>query len=137
MRYEKLSPELTGRLRRDREEGKTPRVGAGEADALRRAPDRDRPNLWRPAYARDVDKILHSAYYSRYQDKTQVFSFTHNDDVTRRALHVQLVSRIARGMGAILGLDLDLIEAIALGHDIGHTPFGHAGEKYLSELYFG
>ena len=137
MRYEKLSAELTERIRRDRAEGKTPRRGATEAQAQRRDPTRDRANLWRPAYARDAEKILHSAYFSRYQDKTQVFSFTHNDDVTRRALHVQLVSRIARGMGAVLGLDLDLIEAIALGHDIGHTPFGHAGEKFLSELYFG
>ena len=137
MLYEKLSPEITERILADRARGTSPRRGAGEEMALRRNPARDRASLWRPAYARDVDKILHSAYYSRYQDKTQVFSFTHNDDVTRRALHVQLVSRIARGMGAILGLDLDLIEAIALGHDIGHTPFGHAGEKYLSALYRG
>ena len=68
------------------------------------------------------------------QDKTQVFSFYENDDITRRALHVQLVSRIARNIGAVLGLNLDLIEAISLGHDIGHTPFGHAGERFLSEL---
>lgn len=57
-----------------------------------------------------------------------MFSFYNNDDLSRRALHVQLVSRIARNIGSVLGLNLDLIEAIALGHDIGHTPFGHAGE---------
>ena len=95
----------------------------------------DRESVWRPAYLRDADKILHSPYYNRYTDKTQVFSFYKNDDITRRALHVQLVSRTARTLGSVLGLNLDLIEAIALGHDIGHTPFGHAGERYLSEVY--
>lgn len=60
-----------------------------------------------------------------------------NDDISRRAFHVQLVSRIARNIGSVLGLNLDLIEAISLGHDIGHTPFGHAGERMLSELYHG
>ena len=94
----------------------------------------DKPNLWRPAFVRDIEKIIHLPYYNRYADKTQVFSFYSNDDITRRALHVQLVSRIARNIGAVLGLNLDLIEAISLGHDIGHTPFGHAGERFLSEL---
>ena len=83
---------------------------------------------------RDVEKIMHSPYYNRYADKTQVFSFYKNDDISHRALHVQLVSRIARNIGRMLGLDLDLIEAVALGHDIGHTPFGHAGEKALSSM---
>ena len=92
------------------------------------------PNIWRPAFVRDIEKIMHLPYYNRYADKTQVFSFYNNDDITRRALHVQLVSRIARNIGAVLGLNLDLIEAIALGHDIGHTPFGHAGERFLDEL---
>jgi dGTPase len=65
-----------------------------------------------------------------------VFSFYKNDDITRRGLHVQLVSRISRTIGKALNLNLDLIEAIALGHDIGHTPFGHAGESYLDALLF-
>ena len=64
-----------------------------------------------------------------------MFSLYKNDDISRRALHVQLVSRIARNIGRLLGLNLDLIEAIALGHDMGHTPFGHAGEAVLSKLY--
>ena len=64
-----------------------------------------------------------------------IFYFYKNDDITRRALHVQLVSRIARSIGSVLNLNLDLIEAIALGHDIGHTPFGHAGERYISEVF--
>ncbi|MBR3598376.1 MAG: HD domain-containing protein, partial [Lachnospiraceae bacterium] len=76
-------------------------------------------------------------YYNRYSDKTQVLSCYKNDDISRRALHVQFVSRIARTIGATLGLNLDLIEAISLGHDIGHTPFGHAGERFLNTLYKG
>lgn len=134
--YEKISPELTERIRHDRANNTSPRYAASGAMAVRRNPFYDKESVWRPAYVRDVDKIMHSPYYNRYTDKTQVFSFYKNDDITRRALHVQLVSRIARSIGAVLGLNLDLIEAIALGHDIGHTPFGHAGERYLSEMYY-
>ena len=107
-----------------------------DESAIRRDIGKDMGTLWRPSFVRDVEKILHLPLYNRYSDKTQVFSFYHNDDITRRALHVQLVSRIARNIGKILGLNLDLIEAIALGHDIGHTPFGHAGEDFLSELLY-
>jgi len=133
--YEKLSPELSERIREDIERGTRPQFMADSSRAVRRNPAYDRESIWRPAYARDVDKIMHSPYYNRYTDKTQVFSFYKNDDITRRALHVQLVSRIARSIGSVLNLNLDLIEAIALGHDIGHTPFGHAGERYISEVY--
>lgn len=103
---------------------------------IRRNPDKDKATFVRPAFVRDVEKILHLPVYNRYGDKTQVFSFYKNDDITRRGLHVQIVSRIARDLGAVLGLNVDLIEAIALGHDIGHTPFGHAGERFLSELLY-
>ena len=133
--YEKLSAEISERIKYDRENGTLPRFGRDGNDAVRRNPLFDKQSIWRPAYARDVDKIMHSPYYNRYTDKTQVFSFYKNDDITRRALHVQLVSRIARSIGSVLNLNLDLIEAIALGHDIGHTPFGHAGERYISEVY--
>jgi len=88
----------------------------------------------RPPYYRDADRILHSKAYSRYIDKTQVFYRVDNDHVTHRVLHVQLVSKIARTIGRALGLNEDLIEAIALGHDIGHVPYGHAGESILSDL---
>ncbi len=94
-----------------------------------------RYDIIRPPYAYDVDCIIYNPFYNRYTDKTQVFSFYKNDDVTRRALHVQLVSKIARTIGRALRLNLDLIEAIALGHDMGHTPFGHKGEELLSECY--
>ena len=133
--YEKLSAEVSERIREDIEKGTRPAFAADGSKAQRRNPAFDKESVWRPAYARDVDKIMHSPYYNRYTDKTQVFSFYKNDDITRRALHVQLVSRIARSIGSVLNLNLDLIEAIALGHDIGHTPFGHAGERYISEVY--
>ena len=88
----------------------------------------------RPIFFRDIDRIIHSLGYTRYIDKTQVYSFTKNDHITHRVLHVQLVSKIARTIGRSLKLNEDLIEAIALGHDIGHTPFGHKGENYLNYL---
>lgn len=88
----------------------------------------------RPEFFRDIDRIIHSQGYTRYIDKTQVYSFTDNDHITHRVLHVQLVSKIARTIGRALRLNEDLIEAIALGHDIGHTPFGHTGERFLDEI---
>ena len=88
----------------------------------------------RQNFALDTDRILHSLAYSRYVDKTQVFYLIKNDHITHRVLHVQLVSKIARTVGRLLRLNEDLIEAIALGHDIGHTPFGHDGERFLSEV---
>ena len=89
---------------------------------------------YRQKFSVDVDRILHSRAYTRYIDKTQVFYLIHHDHITHRVLHVQLVSKISRTIGRCLGLNEDLIEAIALGHDIGHTPFGHDGERFLSEL---
>lgn len=132
-KYFDLSEELQQRIMEDRKNGYVNPYRTEDEAVIRRQPNRDRHKLLRPAYVRDCEKIMHAPYYNRYADKTQVFSFYKNDDITRRALHVQLVSRIARNIGSLLGLNLDLIEAIALGHDIGHTPFGHAGERYLSE----
>ena len=88
----------------------------------------------RQPFAQDADRILHSRAYSRYIDKTQVFSLVDNDHITHRVLHVQMVSRIGRTIGRFLGLNEDLIEAVALGHDIGHPPFGHEGERILSRM---
>lgn len=101
--------------------------------AQRRTPEKRLQDGYRQAYALDTDRILHSRAYTRYIDKTQVFYLIKNDHITHRVLHVQLVSKIARTIGRFLGLNEDLIEAIALGHDIGHTPFGHDGERFLSE----
>jgi dGTPase len=89
---------------------------------------------YRQAFSIDVDRILHSRAYMRYIDKTQVFYLIQNDHITHRVLHVQLVSKIARTIGRFLGQNEDLIEAISLGHDIGHAPFGHDGESFLSEI---
>ena len=96
--------------------------------------DRLKDNELRTAFSKDTDRIIHSMNYTRYIDKTQVYSFIENDHITHRVLHVQLVSKIARTIGKILNLNLDLIEAIALGHDIGHTPFGHTGERVLNDI---
>ena len=104
------------------------------AEAIRRAREEHRDTDYRQAFSIDVDRILHAHAYARYIDKTQVFSLIKNDHITHRVLHVQLVSKIARTIGRYLSLNEDLIEAIALGHDIGHAPFGHDGERYLSEL---
>lgn len=132
--YHKLSEELQEQIIIDKRNHYQSPYRCNDEDIIRRDKNHDIPNLWRPAFVRDIEKIMHLPYYNRYADKTQVFSFYNNDDITRRALHVQLVSRIARNIGSVLGLNLDLIEAIALGHDIGHTPFGHAGERFLDEL---
>ncbi len=136
LNYQSLSAELTEQMLADRKNGTLPMVGFDEVNAIRRNNQRDKANVIRTAFIRDIDKIMHCPYYNRYADKTQVFSFYKNDDITRRGLHVQLVSRIARTIGKALNLNLDLIEAIALGHDIGHTPFGHAGERFLDELVY-
>lgn len=136
LKYENLSAELYNQIIKDRENNSLPPFAFNESGARRRDANRDKSSLIRPAFIRDIDKIMHCPYYNRYADKTQVFSFYKNDDITRRSLHVQLVSRIARTIGKVLNLNLDLIEAIALGHDIGHTPFGHAGEAFLDELFF-
>lgn len=136
MFYEKLSDQVTEKIVSDREIGAKNINAFNEAEVIRRDGGRDKANVIRTAFIRDIDKIIHCPYYNRYADKTQVFSFYKNDDITRRGLHLQLVSRIARTIGKALNLNLDLIEAIALGHDIGHTPFGHAGEEFLDELLF-
>ncbi len=101
---------------------------------VRRSKENKRSSEYRQAFAIDADRILHSLAYTRYIDKTQVFYLIKNDHLTHRVLHVQLVSKIGRTIGRFLGLNEDLIEAISLGHDIGHPPFGHDGERFLSAL---
>ena len=140
----RLAPGLTGTLSREAARQVEERLASGalspfacpDAAAIRReADERDQDTCLRPAYIRDAEKIVHLPSYNRLAGKTQVFSFRANDDLCRRGLHVQLVARVARDIGRALGLNLDLIEAIALGHDIGHTPFGHAGERFLNDVY--
>ncbi len=88
----------------------------------------------RPNFFRDTDRIIYSSSYTRYIGKTQVFTLPTNDNVSRRSIHVQLVAKIARSIGRALSLNEDLIEAIALGHDLGHVPYGHVGERFLNEI---
>lgn len=134
--YLSLDPAIEAAIRRDRATGARNPHRFDDTDVVRREDKpHDRATLARPAFARDIEKIVNVPAYNRYAGKTQVFSFVENDDICRRGLHVQLVSRIARGIGSLLGLNGELIEAIALGHDVGHTPFGHAGERFLSRSY--
>jgi dGTPase len=130
---DKTLAELKGLLNRQENENLSP-LAVRNADGVRRLPDERMESDYRQAFSVDVDRILHSLAYARYIDKTQVFYLVKNDHITHRVLHVQLVSKIARTIGRFLSLNEDLIEAIALGHDIGHTPFGHDGERFLSEI---
>jgi len=104
---------------------------------IRKEPSRekipDEQNI-RPTFSHDVDRIIHSKGYSRYIDKTQAFCLFESDHITHRVLHVQLVSKIGRVIGRCLKLNEDLIEAIALGHDLGHVPYGHDGERTLHRI---
>ena len=104
-----------------------------DSDAIRLY-DEDNSLDIRPNFYHDIDRIIHSMAYTRYVGKTQVFSFNSNDHVSNRMIHVQLVSKIARTIGRALKLNEDLIEAMALGHDIGHTPLGHTGEYILNDI---
>ena len=133
--YLQLDPRVEEAIRADRAAGRGSSYRTPDEAVLRREPNpHDDATLARPAFARDIEKILNVPAYNRYAGKTQVFSFVEDDDICRRGLHVQLVGRVARAIGELLGLNGHLIEAIALGHDVGHTPFGHAGEHYLSRI---
>jgi dGTPase len=88
----------------------------------------------RPAFQRDRDRIIHSKSFRRLKHKTQVFLTPHGDHYRTRLTHTLEVAQIARTMAKALCLNEDLTEAIALGHDLGHTPFGHAGEETLNEI---
>lgn len=91
----------------------------------------------RTAYQRDRDRILHCKAFRRMKDKTQVFLAPQGDHYRTRLTHTLEVSQIARTIAKALRLNEDLVEAIALGHDLGHTPFGHAGERALDQIHPG
>ena len=98
---------------------------------------RDRPEPEcdvRTAFMRDRDRIVHCKAFRRLKDKTQVFLAPQGDHYRTRLMHTLEVSQIARTLARCLSLNEDLVEAIALGHDLGHTPFGHAGERALNEV---
>jgi dGTPase len=98
----------------------------------RKYPEKEHP--YRSAYQRDRDRIIHSAAFRRLEYKTQVFVNHEGDYYRTRLTHTIEVSQIARTIAAALRLNVDLTEAIALAHDLGHTPFGHSGEEILNEL---
>lgn len=100
--------------------------------------DREEPECdIRPVFQRDRDRILHSKAFRRLKNKTQVFLTPKGDHYRTRLSHTLEVSQNARTIAKALRLNEDLVEAIALGHDLGHTPFGHAGERLLNEVYEG
>jgi dGTPase len=133
LNYSTMLNNLRDELDRAEEERLSP-YACLSLNALRRIKEDNITKGHRQNFSLDTDRILHSLAYSRYIDKTQVFYLIKNDHITHRVLHVQLVSKISRTIGRLLRLNEDLIEAISLGHDIGHAPFGHDGEKFLSEL---
>jgi dGTPase len=92
------------------------------------------PHPYRSAYARDRDRIIHSRAFRRLEAKTQVFTTRYSDHFRNRLTHSLEVAQIARTVASALGLNTELAEALALVHDIGHPPFGHAGERKLDEL---
>ena len=134
VRFKDKNLEMIRVALRQRESEMLSPIATLSTEGVRRFHDVPSEQGFRQIFSVDADRILHSRAYTRYIDKTQVFYLIHNDHITHRVLHVQLVSKIARTIGRYLGLNEDLIEAISLGHDIGHTPFGHDGERFLSEL---
>ncbi len=106
-------------------------------DAHRRQPEAEADPELRTPFQRDRDRIIHSKSFRRLMHKTQVFIVPTGDHVRTRLTHTLEVAQIARTIGRALGLNEDLIEAIGMGHDLGHTPFGHAGERALALMVPG
>jgi dGTPase len=95
---------------------------------------KERESAWRTCFERDVDRIIYSMAYRRMRNKTQVVLLPMDQHLTTRMIHTEEVYQVARGICSFLGLNRVLAEAIARGHDLGHTPFGHAGEEVLTEI---
>ena len=115
-----------------REESLSP-FAARSKDSRRDRPEG--PSDVRTEYQRDRDRIIHSKAFRRLKHKTQVFIAPSGDHYVTRLTHTLEVAQIARTIARALNLNEDLTEAIALGHDLGHTPFGHVGEKEIDELH--
>src|SRR5216683_5060117 len=112
----------------------TPAPWAMRAEQTRGRRYPEPPHPYRSEYARDRDRIIHSRAFRRLETKTQVFTTRFSDHFRNRLTHTLEVSQIARTVAGALGLNVELVEALALVHDIGHPPFGHAGEKKLNDL---
>lgn len=111
-----------------------PRAAFSDRSRGRPVPEPEREDDVRTCYQRDTDRIVHSKAFRRLMHKTQVFLCPEGDHYRTRMTHTLEVARIARTITRALNLNEDLSEAIALGHDLGHTPFGHAGEDALSQV---
>ena len=128
---------MTVREELERQEHRRLNPKAAFADRSKGRPrfEPDREEDVRTCYQRDIDRIVHSKAFRRLMHKTQVFLQPEGDHYRTRMTHTLEVSRIASTITRALGLNEDLAEAIAMGHDLGHTPFGHAGEVALSECW--
>jgi dGTPase len=127
---------MAGLIRRDRrareqEEQRLSPAATRSTDSRGRARD-EAPDAYRTAFERDRDRIIHSKAFRRLKHKTQVFLHPEGDHFVTRLTHTLQVAQIARALAAGLSLNEPLAEAISLGHDVGHTPFGHTGEEALS-----
>jgi dGTPase len=128
-----------GLIRRDRkareaEEARLSPLATRSADSRGRAREEE-PDAFRTAFERDRDRIIHSKAFRRLKHKTQVFLNPEGDHFVTRLTHTLQVAQIARALAGALALNEPLAEAIALGHDVGHTPFGHTGEEALSPYF--
>ena len=112
-------------------------VGTRSSEATRRRPEEVDPTDLRLAFQRDRDRILHARAFRRLKHKTQVFVPHVGDHPRTRLTHTLEVGQLARTIARALGLNEDLAEAAAMGHDLGHTPFGHTGEAVLDEILQG
>jgi len=124
----------TREIREREERERLAPVAMRSADSRGRRRD-EPPDAYRTAFERDRDRIMHSKAFRRLKHKTQVFINPEGDHFVTRLTHTIQVTQIARALAAALSLNESLAEAIALGHDVGHSPFGHTGEEALS-LYF-
>jgi dGTPase len=122
------------RLTREVQEGQLSPI-ATRAAASRGRVRPEEPDRYRTAFERDRDRIIHSKAFRRLKHKTQVFLNPEGDHFVTRLTHTLEVAQIARALAAALSLNEPLAEAIALGHDVGHTPFGHTGEEALSPYF--
>ena len=95
----------------------------------------EEPDAFRTAFERDRDRIIHSKAFRRLKHKTQVFLNPEGDHFVTRLTHTMQVTQVARSLAAALSLNEPLAEAIALGHDVGHSPFGHTGEDALGPYF--
>ena len=142
MRHHRAMQELTaadGLRRRDRlareaeEERLSPAATRSQSSGGRERPEE--PDEFRTAFERDRDRIIHSKAFRRLKHKTQVFLNPEGDHYVTRLTHTMQVTQVARALAAALSLNEPLAEAVALGHDVGHSPFGHTGEDALSPFF--